>query len=263
MRLPILLTVAALAACGPKAPPGSAIPTSGAVLVKLDDSVVTQGQIDALIRLLPLDQTDLLDGPQRNEILNELVVEQRLYDEAIAEGLHNDKTVQLEIAVATRQRLAELQLRASAEAAATDVAVAKRYRESLGGQTRAEVKARHILVETQEQAQAIKAELDGGADFVTLAQERSTGPSGPDGGDLGWFTSGQMVGPFADAAFGAEKGQVTDPVRTKFGWHVILVEDKRDQQPLEEAAPEIRQALIEEALMKRLSDLRERVEISE
>ena len=259
---PLALICLALAACGPKAgPPGSAVPVTGATLARLDDSVVTQGHLDALRSMLPAEQAAMLDGPQQAEILKELVMEQLLYDEAVANGLHRDPTVQLEIAIASRQRLAELQLRRSAEAAATDVAVAKRYRESLGEQTRPEVKARHILVETEAEAQAVKAELDGGADFVALAKERSVGPSGPDGGDLGWFTSGQMVGPFAEAAFAADKGTITAPVQTRFGWHVILVEDKRDQVPLEEAAPQIREALVNEALAERLQALRERATV--
>ena len=262
LSAPLALFALALAACGPKAgPPGSAVPTDGAVLARLDDSVVTQGHLDALKSMLPPEQAAMLDGPQQAEILKELVMEQRLYDEAVASGIHRDPTVQLEIAVATRQRLAELQLRRFAEAAATDVAVAQRYRESLGEQTRPEVKARHILVQTEAEAAAIKAELDGGADFVTLAKERSVGPSGPDGGDLGWFTSGQMVGPFSEAAFATDKGAITAPVQTRFGWHVILVEDKRDQIPLEEAAPQIREALVQEALGERLQALRERATV--
>lgn len=263
MRLALAVLPLALAACGPKTPPGGAVPTGGAVVARLNGSEVTQAHLDALAQMLPAEQAAVLEGPQRGEVLQELAMEQHLYDEAIANGLHEHPDVALEIAIATRQRLAELQLRAWADDQATDVAVAKRYRESLGEQTRPEVKARHILVETEAEAQAIKAELDGGADFQALAQERSIGPSGPDGGDLGWFTSGQMVGPFSEAAFAAEKGAITDPVQTRFGWHVILVEDKRDQIPLEEAAPEIREALVQEALMQRITELRERVEVVE
>lgn len=91
-----------------------------------------------------------------------------------------------------------------------------------------EVRARHILVKTMDEATAVIAELDGGADFAETAKDKSIGPSAQDGGDLKYFTRDQMVAPFADAAFSLCVGEVTrQPVETKFGWHVIKVEDRR------------------------------------
>ena len=93
-------------------------------------------------------------------------------------------------------------------------------------------KARHILVETQAAAQALIEELNDGADFAELAKEKSTGPSGPSGGDLGWFPPDQMVKPFSDAVASLENGTFTQrPVQTQFGWHVILREDSRISEP--------------------------------
>lgn len=108
------------------------------------------------------------------------------------------------------------------------------------------VKARHILVETEEEADEIISLLDEGEDFQELAKERSTGPSGPQGGDLGFFTRGQMVAPFEEAAFSLDIGEVSDPVQTDFGWHVILVEEKREagMQTLEDVREQIRQQLL-------------------
>jgi len=95
-----------------------------------------------------------------------------------------------------------------------------------------EYNARHILVETEEQANEIIKALDEGGDFVELAKEKSTGPSGPQGGELGWFSAGQMVQPFSDAAAALEKGKYTrTPVKTQFGWHVIRLEDTREGTP--------------------------------
>jgi peptidyl-prolyl cis-trans isomerase C len=90
-----------------------------------------------------------------------------------------------------------------------------------------EVHARHILVPTEDEAKAIEDQLKKGADFATLAKEKSKDPGAADGGDLGYFTKDQMVPEFADVAFKLDKGQVSDPVHTQFGWHVIKVEDKR------------------------------------
>ncbi len=109
-----------------------------------------------------------------------------------------------------------------------------------------EVRARHILVETEAEAKEIIGLLQAGGDFAALARERSTGPSGPEGGDLGYFPRGQMVEAFQDAAFALEPGQYTEaPVQTQFGWHVITVEDKRESQPedLETLRPQLTEQL--------------------
>ena len=112
-----------------------------------------------------------------------------------------------------------------------------------------EVHARHILVKTEAEAKDIIKQLDKGADFAKLAEEKSTGPSGPKGGDLGYFTKEQMVAPFADAAFALKPGTYTEkPVKTDFGWHVIKVEDKREQKAptFDEAKDDLRQNLTRE-----------------
>jgi len=97
------------------------------------------------------------------------------------------------------------------------------------GDVSVEFNASHILVETEEEAQALIEALDGGADFAELAQEKSTGPSGPNGGQLGWFGPGMMVPEFENAVAGMEPGEVSAPVQTQFGWHVIKLNETRDQ----------------------------------
>jgi len=109
-----------------------------------------------------------------------------------------------------------------------------------------EVHARHILVTTEDDAKAIKAQLDGGADFATLAKEKSIEPGAKDsGGDLGYFKAAQMVKPFADAAFAMKVGEVSQPVQTQFGWHIIKVEDRRKaaKPTLEQLTPQLGQQL--------------------
>ena len=93
-----------------------------------------------------------------------------------------------------------------------------------------EVHARHILVETEDEAKAVKAELDKGADFAELAKEKSKDPGAADGGDLGFFTKEQMVPEFSTRAFALEPGKISDPVKTQFGWHIIKVEEKRNRK---------------------------------
>jgi peptidyl-prolyl cis-trans isomerase C len=120
-------------------------------------------------------------------------------------------------------------------------------------------KARHILVETQGEAVEIIELLIGGADFITLAEERSTGPSGPNGGDLGWFMPDQMVKPFSDAVVSLEDGRyTTDPIQTQFGWHVILREDSRaaEPPPLEGVRENIVANVQSEKLRAKIAELR-------
>jgi peptidyl-prolyl cis-trans isomerase C len=124
--------------------------------------------------------------------------------------------------------LMEAMLQDAGKAALSDEALHKVYDEAvkqMGNEQ--EVHARHILVPTEDEAKAIAAELKKGADFATLAKEKSKDPGAADGGDLGYFTKDQMVPEFSDAAFKLDKGQISDPVHTQFGWHIIKVEDKR------------------------------------
>jgi len=117
-----------------------------------------------------------------------------------------------------------------------------------------EFNASHILVETKEEADAIKAELDGGADFAEVAKEKSTGPSGPGGGSLGWFGPGMMVPAFEEAVAGMEAGSVSDPVETQFGWHVIKLNETRTgeapalEDVREELETQVRQTKVQEAI---------------
>jgi len=124
--------------------------------------------------------------------------------------------------------LMETLLQDAGQAAMTDEAMHKVYDEAvkqMGGEQ--EVHARHILVATEDEAKAIEAELKKGADFATLAKQKSKDPGAAEGGDLGYFTKEQMVPEFAEVAFKLDKGQISDPVKTQFGWHIIKVEDKR------------------------------------
>jgi peptidyl-prolyl cis-trans isomerase C len=133
----------------------------------------------------------------------------------------------------TRNRLLMDSLLASeGKAATTDDAMKKVYEEAskqISGEQ--EVRARHILVETEDEAKAVADELKKGADFAELAKKKSKDPGASDGGDLGFFTKEQMVPEFSAAAFALEPGKISDPVKSQFGWHVIKVEEKRNRKP--------------------------------
>src|SRR6201995_3265966 len=132
----------------------------------------------------------------------------------------------------TRNRLLMDSLLAQeGKAATTDEAMKKVYEDAskqIAGEQ--EVHARHILVETEDEAKAVKAELDKGADFAELAKKKSKDPGASDGGDLGFFTKEQMVPEFSAVAFALEPGKISDPVKSQFGWHIIKVEEKRNRK---------------------------------
>ena len=138
------------------------------------------------------------------------------------------------LAYARTKLLMEQLLQSEAKAAVNDAAMHKVYDEAIGQMKKeTEVHARHILVETEDEAKAVVAELKKGTDFAELAKAKSKDPGSADGGDLGYFTKDQMVPEFSEVAFKLDKGQLSDPVKSQFGWHVIKVEDKRERQPPE------------------------------
>jgi peptidyl-prolyl cis-trans isomerase C len=115
---------------------------------------------------------------------------------------------------------------------ASDEEILAAYQEQMTNAPALQFKARHILVETQSAAADLITQLNEGADFAELAKAHSTGPTGPNGGDLGWFSPDQMVKPFSDAVAAMEDGTHTaEPVQTQFGWHVILREESRENTP--------------------------------
>ncbi len=155
-------------------------------------------------------------------------------------------------------------LAAEGKAALTDEAMKKVYDDAakqISGEQ--EVHARHILVQTEDEAKAIKAELDKGGDFAKLAKEKSKDPGASDGGDLGFFTKEQMVPEFSKVAFELEPGKISDPVKTQFGWHIIKVEEKRNRKPptFEQVKPQIEQYVTRKAQSEYVAKLRETAKV--
>src|ERR1700735_5543936 len=136
------------------------------------------------------------------------------------------------LAFARNRLLMDSLLAVEGKAATTDEAMKKVYEDAakqISGEQ--EVHARHILVETEDEAKAIEEELKKGADFAELAKKKSKDPGASDGGDLGFFTKDQMVPEFSAVAFALEPGKISDPVKSQFGWHIIKVEEKRNRKP--------------------------------
>lgn len=160
-----------------------------------------------------------------NQVINSILVVRA----ARSEGVDKTESVRLRLKSFERRLVVGAYLEHAADGKVTDQALRERYRiftESLRGEE--EIRVRHILLETRNQAVSVIKKLAAGADFETLARQESTGPSKARGGDLGYVRREAMVTKFADAAFGLEVGQVTStPIETRFGWHVIKLEDRR------------------------------------
>jgi len=148
--------------------------------------------------------------------------------------------------------------------AATDDAMKKVYDDAakqIAGEQ--EVHARHILVESEDEAKQVVDELKKGADFAELAKKKSKDPGAADGGDLGFFTKEQMVPEFSAAAFALEPGKISDPVKSQFGWHVIKVEEKRNRKPPEfaQVKPQIETFVTRKAQADYIAKLRESAKV--
>ena len=145
--------------------------------------------------------------------------------------VENNEDFKKRLAFTRNRLLMDSLLATEGKAATTDEAMKKVYEEATKQITgEQEVHARHILVETEDEAKAVKAELDKGADFAELAKKKSKDPGAADGGDLGFFTKDQMVPEFSAVAFALEPGKISDPVKSQFGWHIIKVEEKRNRK---------------------------------
>ena len=186
---------------------------------------------------------------------------------AIDADLQDNDLVKDAIRIATNRILAEAYFATEMRKIVTEEEIQKAYDRFVADQdSREEISARHILVEDEQAAIDLIEKLKGGADFAALAKEFSTGPSGPNGGDLGYFGRGQMVPDFEVAAFGLEVGTFTAaPVQTQFGWHVIKLEDKRTAPApsLEEMRQQIGTGLSQQALARLIEELRSNADITE
>jgi peptidyl-prolyl cis-trans isomerase C len=172
--------------------------------------------------------------------------------------------VQRRLAFDRNRVLMEAYLQNVGRAAVTDEAMHKVYDDATKQMPpEEEVHARHILVPTEDEAKAIEDQLKKGADFAALAKEKSKDPGAADGGDLGYFTKDQMVPEFAEVAFKLDKGQISDPVHTQFGWHIIKVEDKRTKPTptFDQVKPQLENYVAHRAQAELVDNLRKTAQI--
>jgi peptidyl-prolyl cis-trans isomerase C len=168
----------------------------------------------------------------RKRVLLQFVIENELLAAAgEKEKLNETDTFDARVKYHTRRALRDAYFDAGITGAVSESDAKKIYDEKIANmKPEQEVHALHILVTTKQEAEEIKKRLEAGEDFAAVAEEESKDKNAK-GGDLGFFTRGQMLKPFEDAAFALDVGEISDPVQTQFGWHIIKVEEKRDQKP--------------------------------
>jgi len=201
-----------------------------------------------------------------SQILDEMIATELLREEAIKLGINKKDNVRFQLRLQESELLARLLMREKfGSVSFTDDELKAAYDTQISNSESREFKARHILLKTEDEAKAVIEALRNGADFIELAKERSTGPSGPNGGDLGWFQAARMVPPFAEAVKLMNKGDISvEPVQTNFGFHVIKLDDVRElEQPsFESMREEINQSLIREAINKYIAEVQAAATIS-
>jgi peptidyl-prolyl cis-trans isomerase C len=249
-----LIAVVALAASGFSTAAAETVVTVNGVDI---DSTVFDSYLESRFQK-PAAQAS---AEERATVERELTDIYLLTTQPKAEEFAEDPQIKAQLELQYRGTIAQAVARDFVESnPATDAEILAEYETQLEQSSDKQYKARHILVETQSEAQDLIDQLNEGADFQALAKEHSTGPSGPNGGDLGWFAPDQMVKPFADSVVALEDGAYSKaPVQTQFGWHVILREDSRENEPptLESVRDAIKQRVEQEKFQDYMQGLRD------
>jgi peptidyl-prolyl cis-trans isomerase C len=236
--------------------------TADTVIASVNGKDITFGHMLMARASLPerfdaADTTELWDG----------LLEQLIQQETLSQSDKATETNRMTIALANERRslLAAEAIQVVAKDALTEEALLAAYEAKYQGQDpEVEFNASHILVETEEEAQAVIVEIEGGADFAETAMAKSTGPSGPRGGLLGWFGKGRMVPAFEQAVTEMVQGTVSAPVQTQFGWHVIRLNETRTAAapPLETVRAELSQQIQREAVQSYIDGMMEDTDVT-
>jgi peptidyl-prolyl cis-trans isomerase C len=243
-----------------KSPEGG---TENAVAV-VNGTPISAGLVDVYVAL----QQSVRPGAKidRKAATERLVDLELMAQDAIKKGLEKDPLVQNQMEFQRLNILASAALRHQLSSKTfTEDELKSEYERLVAQAPKKEYRARHILTKTQQEAKAVVAELDKGADFAKLAKEKSVDASSKEGGELGWFSPAQMVEPFSKAVEGLSKGSYTKtPVHTSFGWHVIQLEDTRDVKlpPFEAVRSKVEQELQGKLANEYLSKLKKRAKIT-
>jgi peptidyl-prolyl cis-trans isomerase C len=231
------------------------------VVARVNGTEIHRSEVLAARQMLPAQVQQIPFEQVYPQLLENLVSNMLAAQAGRKQKLADDPEVKKRMQLMQDQIIEEVYLRRYITASITDDKVKARYDRFVKEQKpQDQVNAKHILVKTEDEAKAVIADLKGGGDFAAIAKEKSNDPgTKATGGDLGWFTKDEMVPEFADAAFKLQKGQYTEtPVKTQFGYHVILLVDRRTAPPptMEEAKQQVVALLQRELLDQKVKELR-------
>jgi peptidyl-prolyl cis-trans isomerase C len=220
---------------------------------------VTQAEWDAELLSIPTRARARYESDKAKKDLTErIILNKALFQDAKAAGVTSDPAIQRSAQMAAEQAYIKAFFAQLEESAATEEKVTGYYNENIDRYSRPMVRLRHILVKEEGLANELKAKIDGGADFADLAKEHSLDrASKPKGGELNWATKERYVPPFAEVAFALPTaGAVSAPVKTRFGFHIIELLERRDVQPLEDVRSGIERVLVRDAVRDHRSNRR-------
>jgi peptidyl-prolyl cis-trans isomerase C len=202
----------------------------------------------------------------RLTVLVDVIINQRLFAEvARSAGVESDENYKRRLQFFDGKALRDTYIESVLADEITEEQISARYDEEIGKlEPQEEMRARHVLVETRAEASVIASLARGGADFGELAVEHSTGPSAPRGGDLDYFAADRMVPEFSEAAAALAVGEISDPVESEFGWHVIKLEDRRQRPPpaLADVHDHMKALVLRDLIRQRTAELREGAELT-
>ncbi|MEK9661546.1 MAG: peptidylprolyl isomerase [Alphaproteobacteria bacterium] len=232
-----------------------------AIVARIGDAEITAGDVAQAYGELPQEYRQLPMAVLFPQLLDQLINRQLMLQQGLVQKLDEDAGIRADIDAYRDFLIQKAYLDRYLAKNVTEDMLRAEYDATTGKEEgKPQVKASHILLQSEDDAKAIIKELGDGADFAQLARDKSTGPSASQGGDLGYFNREQMVAPFADAAFAMDEGETSaEPVKTQFGWHVIKVTGKRTQPPpsFEDVRGQIEDRLTRDVLEAHMAELRE------
>jgi peptidyl-prolyl cis-trans isomerase C len=265
----LVAAAALLAACNKAPQTATPSPTdapTGAVVATVNGVALTRPEFDIYEKnLLRNEKVQSLTAEQQNQVLDNLITMQVMAAQGVKDGLENEPDVKANLALLHMRVMADAESQKFAKSTQpTDAELHAEYDTAVSQMDKSEYHARHILVGTKDQAEQVIKKLKSGAKFEDLAKTQSTDTgSKNNGGDLGWFTTSRMVKPFADAVKTLKKGEISAPVQTQYGWHVIQLEDTREASPppFDQVKPQLTDAILRKKLQAYVEDLKKQAKI--
>lgn len=248
-----LATALTLSACG-----NNDDGKTGDVLATVNGTKVYAGQVDKQMATLPANLVQGREADVRRQLTERLIEQQLIEQAVVASKVESEQAFKDQLEAARKQLAANMMVQKKINEILTPAILQQQYEATKAQRAFPAVRARHVLVATEAEARNIIT-IATPANFEQLAREKSIGPSKDNGGELGWFRREAMVPEFASVAFATPVGSIArTPVKTQFGWHVVMVEDKNDAYlpPFEQVAEQIKQELSQQVVQGYLADLR-------